>query len=352
MRDVDWLKVGDWHIRDKPFAMKTLTEISKYPAFVKTIRQRLGLDDEHDEEEEIEVLEAPAYSIEEARKELFLPPDQLDRAISLLKRKKNLILKGPPGVGKTFIASRLGHLLSGSKSREFTELVQFHQSYAYEDFVQGFRPRKGGGFRRQEGPFLRFCGKALQDLDTPYTLIIDEINRGNLSKILGELMMLIEADKREERWATTLAYATVDDEPFHVPPNLHIIGTMNTADRSLALVDYALRRRFAFVTVDPAFESGGFDDLLAENGVEASLRDTIRDRVADLNNRIRVDPNLGPGFVIGHSYFCHVPPDAPPDDTWYADVIESEIAPLLEEYWFDAPERAGEALAALRDDPV
>ncbi len=182
-------------------------------------------------------------------------------------------------------------------------------------------------------------------------LIIDEINRGNLSRIFGELLMLIEADKRDPAWAVRTAYARPGEPAFHVPANLHLVGTMNTADRSLALVDYALRRRFAFSTVEPAFGSQGFDRHLADGGVPEPIRRRIRTRLEALNRQIREHPQLGEGFQIGHSYFCRPPKglaDAAAWNGWYTDVVRYEIEALLREYWFDDAERARNALAALR----
>ncbi|HEY0094371.1 MAG TPA: AAA family ATPase, partial [Archangium sp.] len=229
--------------------------------------------------------------------------------------------------------------------------VQFHPSYAYEDFVQGYRPAKGGGFELRDGPFLRFCEQALQDKDDTYVLIIDEINRGNLGKVLGELMMLIEADKREPRWATSLAYADEKEVPFYVPPNLYILGTMNTADRSLAMVDYALRRRFAFVDVEPALDEPTFQRLLTSRGASATLIERIRNRVQKVNALIGKDEGLGKGFLVGHSYFCGPPaPGQVCDDDWYQRIVDYELEPLLREYWFDRPKRAEEATALLLED--
>ena len=179
---------------------------------------------------------------------------------------------------------------------------------------------------------LRFCDQALQDAESPYVMLIDELNRGNLSKIFGELLLLIEADKRSETWATTLAYARDDEAPFYVPNNLYLIGTMNTADRSLALVDYALRRRFAFFDVEPAFEHGGFVRKLAGLGVEPAVRNRIVERFKLLNERIEADQNLGSGFCVGHSYFCHTDGETA-DEAWYRRIIRTEIRPLLQEYW-------------------
>ena len=290
------------------------------------------------------------YTLVHARQDLFLSEGEIESFIALLKRKKNLVLQGPPGTGKTYVAQRLGWLPTGERSTDRIEAVQFHQSYGYEDFVHGYRPNAAGGFDLQDGPFLSFCARAREVPDWPYVLIVDEINRGNLSRIFGELLMLIEADKRDPEWALRTAYARPDEPAFHVPANLHLIGTMNTADRSIALVDYALRRRFAFATVAPAFRREGFTRHLVECGVPEPVSRRIKDRFEALNERIRKHLQLGEGFQIGHSYFCR-PPEGLADDTawndWYTDVVRYEIDPLLREYWFDDTELAGGALDAL-----
>ena len=293
-----------------------------------------------------------AYALEHARQDLFLSDEEIESLVKLLMRKRNLVLQGPPGTGKTYVAQRLAWLVTGERSTDRIEAVQFHQSYGYEDFVRGYRPTDSGGFDLQDGPFLRFCERARDAPGAPpYVLIIDEINRGNLSRIFGELLMLIEADKRDPAWAVRTAYARADEPPFYVPPNLHLVGAMNTADRSLALVDYALRRRFAFSTVEPAFGSQGFDRHLTDGGVPEPMRRRIRTRLEELNRQIREHPQLGEGFQIGHSYFCRPPKGLADDDAWngwYTDVVRYEIEPLLREYWFDDVERARNALAALR----
>ena len=295
--------------------------------------------------------DAGAYTLEHARQDLFLSAAEIESLVNLLKRKKNLVLQGPPGTGKTYVAQRLAWLLTGERSKDRIETVQFHQSYGYEDFVRGYRPTDAGGFDLQDGPFLRFCARAGEAPDRPHVLIIDEINRGNLSRIFGELLMLIEADKRDPAWAVRTAYARPDEPAFHLPANLHLVGAMNTADRSLALVDYALRRRFAFSTVEPAFGSQGFDRHLADGGVPEPMRRRITTRLEALNQQIREHPQLGEGFQIGHSYFCRPPKglaDAVAWNDWYSDVVRYEIEPLLREYWFDDAERARDALAVLR----
>ncbi|MYB17666.1 MAG: AAA domain-containing protein [Holophagales bacterium] len=281
--------------------------------------------------------------------EIFMGRVEIERLLSQLTRKKALVLQGPPGTGKTFIAQRLAWLLAEEQSMARIEAVQFHQSYGYEDFVRGYRPTEDGGFVLRDGPFLDFCEQAREDRERPHVLLIDEINRGNLSRIFGELLMLIEADKRSPGWAVRLAYPRGgDDERFHVPENLHLIGTMNTADRSLALVDYALRRRFAFFTVEPAFGRPEFRRHLADRGVPASVERRILERLSALNETIAGDPDLGPGFRVGHSYFCDPPSGESADhDGWFEEIVDFDIEPLLAEYWFDKRKRAEDAVAGL-----
>jgi 5-methylcytosine-specific restriction protein B len=212
--------------------------------------------------------------------------------------------------------------------------VQFHASYAYEDFVQGYRPDGKGGFERKDGIFLRFCKRAEADLENKYVFIVDEINRANLSKVFGELLMLIESDKRDESFAVDLAYSTGDDKRFYVPDNVHIIGLMNTADRSLALVDYALRRRFEFFDLKPAFDKPQFSAHLLSAGVPEPLIVHIKQCMTELNSAIAADRDLGPGFQVGHSFFCSLPPEEEAEDA-YNQVVQYQIMPLLREYWYD-----------------
>ena len=287
----------------------------------------------------------PTYDAEEAHQHLFIPRKHFDRLLASIRSRKNLILQGPPGTGKTFIARRIAWCLIGSKDDGPIEMVQFHQSYAYEDFVEGFRPTKTGGFDLKPGAFQCFCDRARSNPDTTHVFIIDEINRGNLSRIFGELLMLIERDKRED-YSVTLPYS---DKCFTVPKNVHVLGMMNTADRSLALVDYALRRRFAFETLEPAYGRASFEKHLNEKGAVPALVQRISERMAQLNETIRDDKELGPGFQIGHSYFVPGDGDDPSED-WYRQVVDTQIAPLLREYWFDAPEDVEKEVARLLED--
>ena len=263
----------------------------------------------------------------------FISEADFLNTVSLLKRKKNIILQGPPGVGKTFIARKLAYEIMQEVNDANIEMVQFHQSYSYEDFIQGLRPTQKGGFDLRDGIFYSFCQRALAHPERPFFFIIDEINRGNLSKIFGELMMLIEADKREEKFALKLTYAEDEEDRFYVPDNLYIIGTMNTADRSLAIVDYALRRRFAFVSLQPDYGSN-FRSFLADKGLSEGIIEHICTSISKLNNKIKEDPNLGEGFQIGHSYFCTYSNDGN-ENQWWTDILNYELKPLLEEIWFD-----------------
>ncbi|HWO09910.1 MAG TPA: AAA family ATPase, partial [Polyangiaceae bacterium] len=347
VRSVEWKRAGSWVPRKKPLVTKTLTEIGQYPGLVADIQRALGITNSIHPGIDGPPTPSPVYGMSDALQEVFLLESDLAEAVELLRYKKNVVLQGPPGVGKTFIASRLARLLLGASDNQRVTQVQFHQSYSYEDFIQGFRPTENGQFRLVDGPFLRVCEQALQDPDLPYVLVIDEINRGNLSKIFGELLLLIEADKRSKNWSVNLTYSA---EPFHVPSNLYVIGTMNTADRSLALVDYALRRRFAFIPIHPALDHPLFAQLLTDLGATPALQGRIVQRISGLNRRICEDPNLGDGFAIGHSYFCHAPKGSDADLDWYRRIVRTEIAPLLREYWFDDRERAREETARLLAD--
>jgi len=275
----------------------------------------------------------------------FISEADFLQTVALLKKKKNIILQGPPGVGKTFIARKLAYEIMEEVKDASIEMVQFHQSYSYEDFIQGLRPTQKGGFDLRDGIFYSFCQRALAHPDRPFFFIIDEINRGNLSKIFGELMMLIEVDKRSEKYALKLTYAEDEEDRFYVPDNLFIIGTMNTADRSLAIVDYALRRRFAFVTLQPDY-GDNFRSFLSGKGLSDLLVEHICSSVTKVNGKIKEDINLGEGFQIGHSYFCNflVGED---ENKWWHEILSFELKPLLEEIWFDDLSKVTEVLKQL-----
>lgn len=280
---------------------------------------------------------AKPYSREDFLNEVYISENELDLLENLLRRKKNLILQGAPGTGKTFAAKRLAYALMEAMDDNRIELVQFHQNYSYEDFVMGFRPTEDG-FELRNGIFYRFCQRAASKPDEDFFFIIDEINRGNISKIFGELLMLIEDSHRGD--TATLAYTGM---PFSVPKNLYIIGMMNTADRSLALIDYALRRRFSFHEMSPALQSEGFLEELASYDSEPLNR--LVAQVALLNDEIASDRSLGRGFQIGHSYFCGLP-----DTTkeTLESIVDTEIVPMLEEYWFDEEEKVRSWQKALK----
>lgn len=272
------------------------------------------------------------YTREDFLSEVYMTGDSYDTLRNILLKKQNIILQGAPGVGKTFAAKRLAYSVMGVKDESRIEFVQFHQNYSYEDFIMGYKP-VGDGFELQNGIFYKFCMKAANNPEAPYFFIIDEINRGNMSKIFGELLMLIEKDYRGTK--ATMAYNGLQ---FAVPKNLYIIGMMNTADRSLAMIDYALRRRFSFFPMEPGFESDGFKKYLSELNDDTLY--TLIDVVIALNKAITEDPSLGAGFCIGHSYFCGQKKENEEDLAgWMTSVVDYDIIPMLEEYWFDEPDK-------------
>ncbi|WP_206198248.1 AAA family ATPase [Faecalicoccus pleomorphus] len=335
VRKVDWQFKGEWEHPDKAVT-KTLTNITAYSDYVKKLLSLFEEETSEEDQKEIEIT-YPSYSKDDFLSEVFMEEDTYDVLVDLLNTKYNVILQGPPGTGKTFAAKRIAYSIMGQKDTSRVAFVQFHQSYSYEDFIQGYRPSKDG-FELVNGCFYRFCKEAEEDNERLYFFIIDEINRGNLSKIFGELMMLIEKDKRGQK--LKLLYK---DEWFTVPKNVRIIGMMNTADRSLAMMDYALRRRFAFFDFAPAFSSDGFRQYL-DNKNNDKLNRLIQ-TVENLNSVISSDESLGDGFRIGHSYLCT---DDEITNKWLNSVIEYELIPLLKEYWFDEPSKVRDWSANLR----
>ena len=290
----------------------------------------------------------PRYTWDEARAELLMTQESVQHMLAALRRKKNLILQGPPGVGKTFVARRLAFLMMGQVDKQRVQLVQFHQSYGYEDFIRGWRPNADGkgGFELVNGVFLDFVRRAQHDPQREYFFVIDEINRGNLSKIFGELLLLLETDKRGDEYAVPLTYPRPGEAPFFLPENLFVIGTMNTADRSLAMVDYALRRRFTFVDLVPVLTDRLVRHLDERLGVPPAISQGAIERTKRLNAAIENDKNLGAGFAIGHSYFCSSP-EGEDVKAWWANIVQHELAPTLREYWFDDLKRAQQETAAL-----
>lgn len=268
------------------------------------------------------------YTKKEFLEEVFMTPERYDTLVQVLLNKQNIILQGAPGVGKTFIAKRLAYSIMGVKDESHIEFIQFHQNYCYEDFIMGYKP-KGDSFELKKGIFYQFCKKAELHLEQNYFFLIDEINRGNMSKIFGELLMLIEKDYRGT--SLTLAY---DGQPFSVPKNLYIVGMMNTADRSLAMIDYALRRRFSFFEIEPAFTSDGFMNYVKSFENETFL--LLIEKIKKLNVEIKNDSALGSGFQIGHSYFCG---QKEYTKEWLQAIVNFDILPLLNEYWFDEPKK-------------
>lgn len=270
------------------------------------------------------------YTKEDFLSKVYMTEERYDVLKALLRNKMNVILQGAPGVGKTFTAKKLAYAMMGEVDDSRIEMVQFHQNYSYEDFIMGYRP-DGADFKLTEGIFYRFCQTAANFPDKEYFFIIDEINRGNMSKIFGELLMLIEKDYRGTK--ATLAYNRM---PFSVPDNLYIIGMMNTADRSLAMIDYALRRRFSFFEMEPGFNSDGFTNYQKAFGNETF--NMLIDQIKILNKEITEDKSLGRGFQIRHSYFCGRE-ELGCTDEWMRSVVEFDILPMLGEYWFDEPDK-------------
>lgn len=277
------------------------------------------------------------YTEKKFLEEVFVTENDFYKLRNLLLRKKNLILQGAPGVGKTFAARRLAYAIMGEKDENRVMQVQFHQNYSYEDFVMGYKPNENGGFDMKYGVFHKFCTRAAVDKEHKYFFIIDEINRGNLSKIFGELLMLIESDYRDK--PIQLSY---NDETFAVPSNIYIIGMMNTADRSLAMIDYALRRRFSFFEMKPGFETDAFNNYIL--GWSSQKLRSLINAIIELNKVITDDDSLGSGFCIGHSYLCNF-------DNGYdlESIVEYDIIPMLREYWFDNDDKFNQEAQKLRN---
>lgn len=325
VRKVKWTHKGEWNHPGQA-VLKTLTDITQYTEYVEKLNNLFATEEDIELDEKEIVY--PPYTAENFLNDVYISEEDYTTLVELLTDKKNVILQGAPGVGKTFAARRLAYSIMGVQDSERVMMVQFHQSYSYEDFIMGYRPTENGGFVLKKGPFYNFCKKAENDSDNDYFFIIDEINRGNLSKIFGELFMLVEKDKRS-KVKLQLLYS---DEKFSVPENLYIIGMMNTADRSLAMLDYALRRRFAFYEMKPGFETDRFIEY--RMNLNNSKFDKLINAIESLNNAIASDDSLGEGFKIGHSYFCNL---KNVNDNRLSNIVEYELIPMLKEYWFDEP---------------
>ena len=333
IRSVEWINIKENDI--DPITGKTLTNFNKYPDTVEKYLKLMANDNNKD----LEFNEL---------KDTFFSEEFFNNIIDTLKVKKNIILQGPPGTGKTFISKKIAERITGKKENIFS--IQFHQSYSYEEFVVGYKPNSEGNFALQKGSLIQVCERAKQNENENFVMFIDEINRANISKVFGELLSLIENDKRGPENAVKILYSE-NDINFYIPSNLYFISAMNTADRSLKMVDYALRRRFSFFEFKPEFDKPEFKNFLKDKNVNAKTIDRIVNNISKVNQQISDDNfELGDGYCIGHSYFC--PKGNSSDsfgDQWYEQIIEYEIKPLINEYYFDKPDQAAELIDTLYD---
>ncbi|MGY6464193.1 AAA family ATPase [Corynebacterium sp. UMB8791] len=339
--------VTDW-ISESAESPSTIVELS-HEAFVHRVEPATIIEDEPAAESTDN-----SYDVSQIIDDgCFLEEAQLTSMLHSLEAKKNLILQGPPGTGKTWLARRLAYALIGEKNTDSLTVMQFHPSMSYEDFVRGYRPSPTGSLELIDGPLLTLAERARADQDTRYVMIIEEINRGNPAQIFGEMLTLMENTKRVPAAAMQLIYPRTDEQ-FYLPPNLYIIGTMNLADRSLALVDMAFRRRFAFTNLYPQINNRWLE-YVTQLGYDASIADAYRAALADLNQDIHDDQLLGPEYQIGHSYIVpteridtQANVDAPAKTrAWLQVVTDTEILPLLEEYWFDNHDKVAKAKSQL-----
>ena len=329
----------------QPYWSKRYRTLSTIPVHIEG--------DEEEADTDTEEIEFTSYDINDILDDgCFLSEEALKSAISSLSEKKNLILQGPPGTGKTWLAKRLGYVLIGTKDRAVTRkrmrAIQFHPSLSYEDFVRGWRPDGDGRLSLIDGVFLEAVEAARAERDRPFVVIIEEINRGNPVQIFGEMLTLLEKDKRKEDEAVELAYSHSQGERIYIPDNLYVIGTMNIADRSLALVDFALRRRFAFVSLETTLNERWREWCIKESGMDTAFLSQVQQRMIELNDEITADRSLGEQFKIGHSYVTPAPGEQIADPrAWFTEIVETEIVPLLEEYWFDNLDKAASSKVRL-----
>ncbi|MFM1868077.1 MAG: hypothetical protein RL591_1485, partial [Planctomycetota bacterium] len=376
-RKVEWI---DTHDRTMPEGVllptKTLTEMSRYPDYSDLILGRRTSTAEtylesvgHDAasidaffaqlpyatgtpptlpvEAPVEAAEESSPSLDSISSDWFGTRDDLESISAALATKRAVVLEGSPGTGKSFLAQKMA--LHIAKSRDRVYRVQFHPAYSYEDFVRGIRPSMTH-FAVQNGPLVRIAEAAKRAPDQDFVLFIDEMNRGNVAKIFGEALSLIEADKRDPSCTVQLGLAHEGSHDFWIPRNVAIIATMNTADRSIALVDYALRRRFSFFRLTPAFAKPKFIDGLIEQlapsqdeetRMSERSRETARkivDAMKSINEVLVGNRSFGDGFAIGHSYFLTY--ESRPGETperWANRVFQQEIRPLIGEYCVEHP---------------
>ena len=307
--------------------------------------------DKNEPEKQLNQPEVQQYTVANIEADgCFIHRSRLETMLNRLRTKKNLILQGPPGTGKTWLAKKLAFALIGSTDESKVRRFQFHPNMSYEDFIRGFRPQQGG-LNLIDGPFLEVVSAAVIDQAKDYVIVIEEINRGNPAQIFGEMLTLLEADKHDAAEALELTYKKFADERIYIPPNLYVIGTMNVADRSIALVDLALRRRFAFIDLEPTFGDVWRRWVHDQSGVSLDFLRTIEQRLIDLNRQIADDRSLGPQFRVGHSYVTPTPGRRIENSAeWFTQVVETDIGPLLEEYWFDDSSKAREATIQLLRD--
>ena len=342
----DYLEVMDKiesRFQEDSYPVHSFPELS-YAAYQYKPQEADELLDEEEEGSTTNTTLPDSYSVDHIISDgCFLEKVEVERILKRLRTKKNLILQGPPGTGKTWLAKRLAFALIGQKDDSKIRAVQFHPNLSYEDFIRGWRPSGAGKLELVDGPFMEMIKTAIANPNSKYVLVIEEINRGNPAQIFGEMLTLLETDKRTPEEALELSYKMEKGERVYIPSNLFVIGTMNIADRSLALVDLALRRRFAFIDLEPKLGKSWHDWVHTQNGIGSNLLTEIERRITALNNEIAADSNLGPQFRIGHSYVTPPVGASITNDNakeWFCDVVDTEIGPLLDEYWFDNIEKS------------
>ncbi|WP_429886124.1 McrB family protein [Geoalkalibacter halelectricus] len=341
---IDNSQRGIWRLTEKG-KDTYLTEDDSRAIFLKWVdilKQRR--EDPEDDEVAVQSFSIDPYSIHDIISDgCFIAREKLEKILERLRTKKNLILQGAPGTGKTWLAKRLAFALMGERAEGKVRAVQFHPNLSYEDFIRGWRPAGEGKLTLVDGPFMEMIEISRNDANSKYVVVIEEINRGNPAQIFGEMLTLLEVDKRTPNEALELSYKR-DDERVFIPDNLYVIGTMNIADRSLALVDLALRRRFAFIDLEPTLGKPWHDWVQSKCGIDSEILVEIEKRLIALNSEISADTGLGPQFRVGHSYVT--PPFGTPirdAREWFRQVVDTEIGPLLDEYWFDALEKSRKA---------